>query len=300
MKVWSDLDVGVDTHTGRLRVTNEDDYLVMCREDPATDQAVGRLFVIADGMGGVTGGAEASRLAVRALAEPFLRSVGDADATARMRSGFALACARVFELARAHPHLRDMGTTLTALNLHGERAVVGHVGDSRCYRLRGGELALLTTDHAVRGSDHHLTRCIGGGRSSETVDVVEMQVEAGDVFLLATDGLWSQVEDADILRVLRSASPQAAAEDLVRRAVAAGGKDNSTAVVVRVAGAREAELIDVELPAVEAFRPQPLGPPVPLTPPRWPWVVLGVALVIGAAAVARLVFDADWLGWLER
>src|SRR5262249_27794675 len=161
-----------------------DDYLVLAPHDPEVVRRIGRLVAVADGMGGAMGGAEASRAALRALAAEFLTppSAGTV-APAHMRAGFAAACRRVLELARESPALAGMGTTLTAVHLCGERMVVGHVGDSRCYRLRDGRFEQLTTDHAVRG-ENRLTRCIGAGRDHEDVDVAEHDLRPGDRLLL--------------------------------------------------------------------------------------------------------------------
>lgn len=295
MKLAATWSVGVDTHTGRVRTANEDDYLVLA---PATaaGEPTRLLLVVADGMGGVTGGAEASRAAVRALSAAFLSGTVDGDARARLEEGFARACAHVAEMSREHPRLRDMGTTLTALHLTGDRAVLGHVGDSRCYRWRRGEAAeALTVDHAVRGVEHRLTRCVGGGRDTEEVDVHEFEVRPGDTFLLATDGLWDQVSEAEIGDALAQRDVQTGAEALVRAALARGGPDNCTALIVRAHAPSDAggRVRPVDLPPRETPRALSLDGPLPdLRAPRWPWAVLVLALAIAGAAAARLL--AGW------
>jgi protein phosphatase len=292
MRLTADLEIGVDTHTGRVRTTNEDDYLVYSPDAPAVRAAVGRLVAIADGMGGASGGAEASRTAIRALAASFVEAPGDAP-EARMARAFAAACRRLYQLAKEQPRLRDMGTTLTVINLLGDRMVLGHVGDTRCYLLRGETMTQLTQDHAVRRSEHQLVRCIGAGREREDVDIMTHPLNAGDIVLLATDGLWDAVDAKDMQQVVRRLSPQAAAEELVRMAVDAGGVDNSTAVVVAVHGCAPGDAateVECDLPARERVRLPSVDVALPsLRRPMWPWIVLLLALALAALAVVRFV-----------
>jgi protein phosphatase len=293
LKVHRDLRVGVATHTGLVRATNEDDYLLLVPEDAERVAERGRLFVVADGMGGSIGGADASRAAVRALAAAHLEDGG--EPRDRMIAGFARACRDVFELSRESPALRDMGTTLTALCLRGQRFVLGHVGDTRCLRLRG-ELAQLTTDHAVRGAVQHLTRCIGAGRAAEEAEIVEGDVQAGDVFVLLSDGAWSAVSPVQVERLLRSAEPEHAAAEIVRLANEAGGRDNATVVIVQVLrNGAPGEAVAVELAAEEAARPGavPLRAAGRLQPARWPWAAVVLAGALGVLALLKGVLGID-------
>jgi len=303
MKLYDDLRIGAATDTGRVRRSNEDDYLVIAPEDPTITLQRGRLLAIADGMGGVTGGAEASRTAVRSLACEFLAANGG-DPSELMARGFARACRSVYEQSRQNPSLRGMGTTLTAINIVRERLVLGHIGDSRCYLLRAGKLRQITEDHAVRDGDNRLTRCVGGGRDSEQADVSVHELRAEDRLLLATDGLWEVVTADDVRRALLAPRPQAAAESLVATANRNGGPDNATALVlhiVRVSGDL-GRLHDVELPTEEARqlpRPPRLSPV--LLGPAWPWLLLlCVSAVLGAAAIAKWTIGSDVIRWLIR
>lgn len=279
MKVPAGLAVGVCSHTGLVRGGNEDDYLLAACPGPD-----GPTFVaaIADGMGGSAGGAEASRTALRALAACLCdagaqRLAGD-DA---MRRGFAAAGARVFEAATAVPALRDMGTTLTALLLAGGAAAFGHVGDTRLYRVRGARCEPLTSDHSVQQGDGMLTRCIGGGQRECEFDVGPLPVVARDRFVLVTDGVWGVVPPPRFAALIARGEPQQVAEQLVREALAGGGPDNATALVVDVldptlAGAS----IDVELPRHERPEPRAWWPkPVSLRAPVLAWLLLAVALL---------------------
>jgi len=291
MQLTDDLDFGVDTHTGRVRTTNEDDYLAYCPAAPGERSAVGRLFVIADGMGGASGGAEASRAAVRSLAMAFVEAKAGEAPEARMTRAFDRACRRLYQMAKEQPRLKDMGTTLTAVNLLGDRMVLGHVGDTRCYLLRGEELRQLTEDHAVRRSEHQLVRCVGAGREREDVDVMTHPLDPGDVLVLVSDGLWDAVDPDLIRQVVRRHPAQAAAQELVRLAVEAGGIDNSTAMVLRVRACGDAgdrALAPVEPPSRETVRLPPLQGALPgLRRPVWPWIGLAVAAVAAGVAVVR-------------
>ena len=295
MRLRTDIELGVATHSGQVRSTNEDDYLILA---PLEAEGAGRLFAVADGMGGVVGGAEASRVAVRSLGGDFVGNGVD-DPEERMRGGFARACSAVYEMSRESPRLSEMGTTMTALNLIGERGVIGHVGDSRCLRWRRGRLAQLTEDHAMTEPRNMLTRCIGAGQASEEVDIKVVDVAPGDVFLLITDGVWTTVDDSDIARALRSGTPQETADRLIDLANENGAPDNGTAMVISIRAVgtdpgapREIDLPGEELPQQPALR----GSARNLTAPRWPWVVLGLSLVVAALTLARNLYGIDLLG----
>ena len=287
MRVRGSLDIGVSTHTGMQRHANEDDYLVLCGAEAARGAD---LVAIADGMGGMAGGAEASRAALRGLALGFC-GAGAADALDRLRRGFREARGRVSELASQLPALRDMGTTLTALAAHEGRAALVHVGDCRAVRLRGRQLEQLTTDHARADLDHVLTRCIGAGAPDQEPDAAWVDLEPGDTLALLSDGVWKPVGTEQLIRLLLGGSAQEAAERLVGAALAAGGPDNATAVVLRVRqGADDPRA--VELPREERVL-LPEGSGGSLFAPRWPLLLLGLALLVLVLAGLRA------LGWFD-
>ncbi|HEX6813911.1 MAG TPA: PP2C family serine/threonine-protein phosphatase [Planctomycetota bacterium] len=294
MKVPAGFDVGVCSHTGSVRGNNEDDYFVGTAPDGVF------LCAIADGMGGVAGGAEASRTALWALGMAVLDGSTKLPHEERVREGFAAASVRLFDAANAVPALRDMGTTLTALCFGDGMARLGHVGDTRAYRLRGGVCEQLTTDHAVREPSNMLLRCIGGGHATCDVDQAEWRTEPGDRFLLVTDGVWSVVPGPLLQRLAERSKPQAVAEALVAQALAAGGPDNATAVVVDVLEASDLSANrEVDLPRDERPSDRDRWPkPVSLRPPVWPWVLLTVALLWLVHAVLRWAFGIDGSGWL--
>jgi serine/threonine protein phosphatase PrpC len=228
------------TDIGRVRSENQD----TCDEFRSPSGAL--LLVVADGMGGHRGGATASRVAVEAIGEAFAVS-SHADAE-MLREALQAANQRVFRTAMKHPELYGMGTTCVALLVDAGGATwVAHVGDSRAYRLRRGELQALTADHsavaelerrgmitaaeaAVHPRRNELLRSIGVDEVVD-VDVASVDVEPGDRFLLCSDGLCGVVPDAEIAAVLGAEPPESAAQKLVEAANARGGPDNVTVMV---------------------------------------------------------------------
>ncbi len=230
---------------GRNRETNEDSY--------CCEPRVG-LYVVADGMGGHVAGEVASRLAVETLLRTFRNGgppTGDPEeAAARMRRAVDEANDRILEQMETHAEQRGMGTTLVALLVSGSWAIIGHVGDSRAYLLRDGELRRLTEDHSwvheqVRAgllsagdAERHplrnvVTRALGS-RLRVSLDLCRERILPGDVFLLCSDGLNSMVHDEEIRELLRryQDEPERACRALVEAANAHGGEDNTTVVVV--------------------------------------------------------------------
>ena len=222
---------GAGSDVGRHRENNEDAFV-----------AAPPLYAVCDGMGGAAAGEVASELAARTLAEAVAAGHPLAEAV-------ALANRAVHERAGARRELAGMGSTLTAMLVRGERAELAHVGDSRAYLLRDGVLRQLTEDHSLVGElvregrlsagdaaghpyRNVLTRVLGTDEAV-AVDRLETDLRAGDVVLLCTDGLTGMVGDDDIARLLAAPDPQQAADDLVAAALAAGGLDNVTVVVVR-------------------------------------------------------------------
>jgi PPM family protein phosphatase len=228
---------------GRRRRRNEDSFVV---EPP--------LFVVADGMGGAQAGEVASRLAASAFRE--FHEADDLEAAERVTAIVQEANRRIYDRAAEDRSVSGMGTTVTAALVEEGGITIGHVGDSRAYRIRGGDLEQLTDDHSlvadlVRGgrlspeeADAHpqrsvITRALGTDREVD-VDTIGVDVEADDVFLLCSDGLTSMVPDEEILRIVSgSSSLDDAAAELVQAANRSGGEDNITVVLFRVDGAVE-------------------------------------------------------------
>ena len=227
------------TDTGRRRLRNEDAFVC---EPP--------LFAVADGMGGARAGETAARLAAAALEE----SRDGADGQEGLVTLIVQANRRIWELAIADPSKAGMGTTVTAALVDSahETVAIGHVGDSRAYRLRGGSFEQLTTDHSLvaelvssgvltpEEAERHpqrsaITRALGTEPSVE-IEAFTISAEPGDLFLICSDGLPTMVSDEEIATAILSSDcdPASAAEALVAAANAKGGEDNVTVVLFQL------------------------------------------------------------------
>jgi PPM family protein phosphatase len=225
------------TDVGRQREANEDNLVL-----------ASPVFAVADGMGGARAGEVASRLA----AETFRDPRDPAQTPEQQLEHVAReANRRIYELALRDQSRRGMGTTLTATLVDGDAVSIGHVGDSRAYRLRGDELVQLTQDHSLvaelersgqltpEAAEHHpqrsiITRALGPEPEVE-VDTHTHPARAGDVYVLCSDGLTGMISDSELATLLRAApSLESAAEALVRAANQSGGKDNITVVLFRL------------------------------------------------------------------
>ncbi|MCA9681619.1 MAG: Stp1/IreP family PP2C-type Ser/Thr phosphatase [Myxococcales bacterium] len=241
------------TDVGRVRSHNEDSHFV--------DDEMG-LYLVADGMGGHAGGEVASKLAADVVGE-FYQHSRDADATwpyrydhnlsyveNRLVAGIRLSNLRIFQKSQSEPGLRGMGTTVVGCLINGDHAYVAHVGDSRVYRIRQGEIKQLTRDHSLledykdarpdmteeeaRNFPHKnvITRALGM-RENVVVDISKWEIQDGDRFVLCSDGLSGMLTDEEIHHIVEGATDlEAGVGDLIDQANAAGGTDNITAMVV--------------------------------------------------------------------
>jgi protein phosphatase len=275
--------VGSASDIGQIREGNEDSFLVLAP-----------LYAVADGMGGHRGGEVASSLALETVQRLFESGQGSlADQVAEANRA-------VFERSQEDRSVAGMGTTLTAALVNGDQVHLAHVGDSRAYLFRGGELTMLTEDHTlvhrmvVEGeiteaeAETHphrsiLTRALGVDPAVQ-VDEADLRVVAGDRLLLCSDGLTGMVSDGQIGEILATkADPQEAVDALVQVANRAGGIDNITAVIldfVEGDGDRTAtaEAKVPHQPTVERTAPTPepprrtditvIGVPIPEPPPE--------------------------------
>jgi PPM family protein phosphatase len=246
--------VGI-TDPGRMRPENEDAIGVHSK--------VG-LAILADGMGGHQAGEVASSMAVdmiaRHFAEAFMREFdrkrkGQLPEVAMevnaVYDAVQLANNAIFEMARARPECAGMGSTLVIAIFYDDKVCIGHVGDSRLYRYRGGELAQLTEDHSVvqelvsRGlltleeaqhtvGKNLVTRALGVD-TAVAPDVAEYPSEEADIYLLCSDGLNDMLSDDEIRKILaeHGADLQQTADKLVAEANARGGADNISVILVR-------------------------------------------------------------------
>lgn len=236
---------------GKSRSVNED-YFALRPESG--------LFLVADGMGGHGNGEVASKLAALSVCETIAampnggwRQKGDERAPVEaLRQALLEANQAVFRAVETNADLAGMGATVVALIVAGEKAIIGHAGDSRAYRLRAGNLEQLTEDHTWVGQQvtageltlaearNHpfrnvVTRALGGESNLE-VDIAVHEIRSGDLFLLCTDGLTGVVADDRIVEILdTSESLDSRCAALVDEANAGGGPDNITVVVVSCA-----------------------------------------------------------------
>jgi PPM family protein phosphatase len=235
------------TDPGLVRKNNEDQFVL--RPDLG-------FCAVADGMGGAASGEVASRIFVDTAVEVFAGSSPAEPRPDVVKRAFTTANARMLEHVAANPADAGMGCTAEILAFSDGSIVIGHVGDSRTYRLRGGELRQLTLDHSLiqaqisqglitpeearKHSMRHVILRAVGTRATVELDILSARGQAGDVFLLCSDGLHDMVEDAGILRLMTAAGGlEAMAGMLVEGAKGAGGKDNVTVVLARLAeGAR--------------------------------------------------------------
>lgn len=281
------------TDTGHKRRRNEDTFVC---EPP--------LFAVADGMGGPRAGEIASRLAASALREDVEPTGGPARVEALIRE----ANRRIWQRSTEDAAATGMGTTVTVALVEGDSVAIGHVGDSRGYRIRDGRLEQLTDDHSLVGELQRsgklsaeearahpqrsvITRALGTDPEVE-IDAFSVDGRPGDVYLLCSDGLTSMVDDEAILEVVasRRSDLDAAARALVQAANRSGGEDNITVVCFELGGEGDEELertrestagdedtLDggIAAPAFEA--PAPVGQSAHA--PRW-LVALPILLVI--------------------
>ncbi len=234
---------GSRTDIGCVRDQNEDSLIV-----------APPLFVIADGMGGHAAGEVASEIAINVMAN---QAPPHPDGE-RLSKAVEAANRAVYKAAHEGEGREGMGTTVTACMLEGERLVIAQVGDSRAYLLHQGKLQQLTRDHSLMAdmieagqltpeearlhpNRSIITRALGSN-AEVSPDLYEINVETGDRLLICSDGLPSMVRDEDIEAVLaREKDPQLCASQLVNEAIAAGGHDNVTVIVVDVTGFAEVQ-----------------------------------------------------------
>ncbi len=248
-----------DTSVGMKRNHNEDNFVLVMDED---------LFIVADGMGGHASGEVASQMAIDTMKDFFRATGQDPEATwpykmdktrgyqeNRLITGVKLANLRIFESAQRNAGQRGMGTTMVALLAVDDGVLVGHVGDSRVYRLREGKLTQLTEDHSLLNDYIKMKRLTPeeianfphknvivralGMKDSVKVDCFLDKPEQGDVYVLCTDGLSGPLNDDEIGEITATAAGDlpSAVKNLIERANKNGGPDNITVVLTKVVAA---------------------------------------------------------------
>lgn len=233
-------------------------------EDSMLSDQTHRIFAVADGVGGAQAGEVASQTAIEVLQEAFANQHDGEDVEDLMEIAIQRANNSIYRLSREQPRFAMMATTIVALHIDGLRATVGHVGDSRLYRLApDGRLSRETQDHslveeemragrltpeqaATHPNRNVISRALGAEASVE-VDMRSFEVERGTIFLLCSDGITRHVPDDELSTVLRNARTlDAACEELKRRCFERGAEDNLTAVLVRIGGEADSTHDDVD------------------------------------------------------
>lgn len=258
------VEVACLTDVGRVRQGNEDSLVVA---DLTTKKALyesgawarqtiggrGLLLAVADGMGGAEAGEIASRMAVEHLASAFVDYKTGATGAEAVRKEIVFAGDLIKQFVNQHPAMRGMGTTLTVAIIFGARAIIGQVGDSRCYLLRNGQLKLLTQDQTLMqtlidagvmteeeadasGRRHVILQAVGTGNKLDPA-ITEVELAPGDYLLLSSDGLTNMVKLSTLQEIiLQSPTLPETCARLVANANENGGEDNITVVIARFNG----------------------------------------------------------------
>lgn len=244
-----------DRGLSKKRPLNEDSFL----SDPER-----RIFAVADGVGGAQAGEVASQTAMEVLDEAFRHIEPGADVEDLLEIAIQRANSSIHSMSREHPKLSMMATTIVALHLDGHVATIGHVGDSRLYRLTpDGKLHRETADHSVveeevragrmtpeQASNHPSRNVISralGAEDTVEVDLKTIEIEDGTCFLLCSDGITRHIPDAELRELLTEGSDLSSiCEEMKRRCYERGAEDNLTAVIVRVGGPTDIASLDEE------------------------------------------------------
>lgn len=303
---FNEIEYASHTDVGVRRSHNQDAHVVMPAADDEHWRTVGHVFLVADGMGAHAVGELASKMAVDNIPHVFSKHASE-GLIAALRRAFVDANTTIHTRGTQNREFEGMGTTGTALILRPEGAWVGHVGDSRAYRIRGGVIEQLTFDHSLlwelarrqRKSPDELTgipsnvivRSLGPEAAVEVDVEGPHPLERGDIFLLCSDGLSGQVHDRVIGSVVTALPPQEAVRFLVHMANLQGGPDNTTVIVVRVGG--EPMLAGSDSQTEVVFRTledsQPIVPRFALAMyylGKLPWHYVAMGLGIVSAIVA--------------
>jgi protein phosphatase len=286
------------TDVGVRRSHNQDAHAALPAGDAEQWRERGHIFLVADGMGAHAVGELASEMSVDNIPHTYHKHAQQ-GAVVALRKAFIETNATIHNKGQQNREFEGMGTTTTALVLRPEGAWIGHVGDSRAYRIRGGVIEQLSFDHSLQwelarrqGVDPNGLQGIPANvivRSLGPEPLVQVDVEGphplqeGDIFVLCSDGLSGQVTDAEIGAIATALPPTEACRFLVDLANLRTGPDNITVLIVRLGGAPE-----TPLSGVVARPPRP-----PLIP--WPFIALLCGVVLAAGAVA-LALNKE-IGW---
>lgn len=297
---FDDIDGASLSDVGVRRSHNQDACAILSASDAEQFEQRGHIFVVADGMGAHAVGELASKLAADTIPHVYGKYAAEGPAAA-LRKAFVEANTTIHSRGQQNREFEGMGTTGSALLIRPEGAWIGHVGDSRVYRVRGGKIEQMTFDHSLvwevarrqkktpeevqaQGLPTNVIIRSLGPEPTVQVDVEgPYPVRPGDNYLVCSDGLSGLVADREIGAVIRSLPPEEACRFLVHLANLQGGPDNITALVVRVAGeAEEADITEEKAPAKSAAR-MDLRTWLRLAP--WPLVLLFLGILLAGIAI---------------
>lgn len=309
---FNEIEYASHTDVGIRRSHNQDAHVAMPAADEDHWREIGHVFLVADGMGAHAVGERASKMALD-IPHIFSKYARD-GAIAALRRAFVEANNTIHTFGKQNVEFKGTGTTGTAIVLRPEGAWVGHVGDSRAYRIRGGVIEQLSFDHSLlwelarrqKKSPDELTgipsnvivRSLGPEANVEVDVEGPHPLERGDVFLLCSDGLSGQVNDRVIGAVVTALPPEEAVRFLVHMANLQGGPDNTTVIVVRVGGEPRLSGIDSHADVVfpESETPDRVVPRFALMMYRlgrvpWGFLFLGLGIFLALVAIVLPALD---------
>ncbi|MBN1911539.1 MAG: serine/threonine-protein phosphatase [Pirellulales bacterium] len=298
--IWARcLEYAALSDVGLRRSNNQDSLAVVLAPDQASWNRRGHLFMVADGMGAHAAGELASKIAVDTLPLTYQKS-HDASVADALHDAVVAANNQIHQRGEASEDFRGMGTTASTLVLTSAGAIVAHVGDSRVYRLRGQKLEQLTFDHSLVWEmsaagrmpeddvpdfvpRNIITRSLGPNAEVQIDLEGPFPLEAGDTFLLCSDGLSGPVQDEELGTIIGCLTPDDAAKALVDLANLRGGPDNITVIVVRVTGPQVADTPNGQTPPT---KPRPREP---IPPIQWALLAGFAMAAVGAALMQRWI-----------
>lgn len=305
---FDDIEYASLTDVGVRRSHNQDSHATLPASDLEQFNARGHVFLVADGMGAHAVGELASKLAADSIPHIYSKHAQEGPIPA-LRKAFVEANQNIHNRGQANREFEGMGTTATGIVLRPEGAWVGHVGDSRAYRIRGGKIEQLSFDHSLvwelakrqRKNPEELhgipsnviVRSLGPDANVQVDVEGPHPLQPGDTFLLCSDGLSGPVSDRELGAVASALPPPEACRFLIQLANMQGGPDNITCVIVRIAADRTQVNSDgtIKIPSSPsvALPAEPLGQRLGRLP--WPIILMSLGIALAALAIWMIAYE---------